>query len=406
MVIVGAGECGTRAAFALREAGYDGAVTLIGEEIHLPYERPPLSKEGMTGAQLVAKTIADEARLAEAGISHLRGVRVTGIDRDERRLATVGGESLAYDRLLLATGAVSRRLMRDGVVIPHIAYLRTLDDAAAIRARLMPGQRMAVIGGGFIGLELAASARQLGVKVTVVEVLPRILARAVPEAIAAVVAAQHAAQGVEIICGTGIDRIEPGAAGGRLALADGRVIEADLLVAGIGSVPVTELAERAGLVIANGIAVDAQMYTSDAAILAAGDCCSFPLAIYGGRRVRLESWRSAQDQGNVAARNMLGNGEELAAVPWFWSDQYDLTLQIAGLADEGKTQVSRQLDDGAFILFHLADDGRLVAASGIGPGNSVARDIRLAEMLIGRAARPDPELLAQPGIKLKSLLAA
>ena len=406
MVIVGAGECGTRAAFALREAGYDGAVTLIGEEIHLPYERPPLSKDGMTGAQLVAKTIADEARLAEAGIPHLRGVRVTGIDPDGRRLATVGGESLAYDRLLLATGAMSRRLMRDGVVIPYIAYLRTLEDAAAIKARLAPGQRLAVIGGGFIGLELAASARQLGVKVTVVEVLPRILARAVPEAIAAVVAARHAAQGVEIICGTGIDRIETGAAGGRLALADGRVIEADLLVAGIGSVPVTELAEHAGLVIDNGIAVDAQTFTSDAAILAAGDCCSFPLAIYGGRRVRLESWRSAQDQGNVAARNMLGNGEELAAVPWFWSDQYDLTLQIAGLADEGKTQVRRQLDDGAFILFHLADDGRLVADSGIGPGNSVARDIRLAEMLIGRAARPDPELLAQPGIKLKSLLAA
>ena len=406
MVIVGAGECGTRAAFALREAGYDGAVTLIGEEIHLPYERPPLSKDGMTGAQLVAKTIADEARLAEAGIPHLRGVRVTGIDPDGRRLATVGGESLAYDRLLLATGAMSRRLRRDGVVIPYIAYLRTLEDAAAIKARLAPGQRLAVIGGGFIGLELAASARQLGVKVTVVEVLPRILARAVPEAIAAVVAARHAAQGVEIICGTGIDRIETGAAGGRLALADGRVIEADLLVAGIGSVPVTELAEHAGLVIDNGIAVDAQTFTSDAAILAAGDCCSFPLAIYGGRRVRLESWRSAQDQGNVAARNMLGNGEELAAVPWFWSDQYDLTLQIAGLADEGKTQVRRQLDDGAFILFHLADDGRLVAASGIGPGNSVARDIRLAEMLIGRAARPDPELLAQPGIKLKSLLAA
>ena len=406
MVIVGAGECGTRAAFALREAGYEGAVTLIGEEIHLPYERPPLSKEGMTGAQLVAKTIADEARLAEAGISHLRGVRVTGIDRDERRLAAAGGESLAYDRLLLATGAVSRRLMRDGDVIPHIAYLRTLDDAAAIKARLAPGQRLAVIGGGFIGLELAASASQLGVKVTVVEVLPRILARAVPEAIAAVVAARHAAQGVEIICGTGIDRIETGAAGGRLTLADGRLIEAELLVAGIGSVPVTELAERAGLVIANGIAVDRQMYTSDAAILAAGDCCSFPLAIYGGRRVRLESWRSAQDQGNVAARNMLGNAEELAAVPWFWSDQFDLTLQIAGLADEGRTQVRRQLDEGAFILFHLADDGRLVAASGIGPGNSVARDIRLAEMLIGRAAHPDPELLAQPGIKLKSLLAA
>jgi 3-phenylpropionate/trans-cinnamate dioxygenase ferredoxin reductase subunit len=183
-------------------------------------------------------------------------------------------------------------------------------------------------------------------------------------------------------------------------------VEADLLVAGIGAIPVTDLAASAGLEIANGIVVDLQLRTADPDIYAAGDCCAFPLAIYGGRRVRLESWRNAQDQGTLAARNMLGAGAAHAAVPWFWSDQYDLSLQIAGLADEGQETVRRDLGEGAFILFHLAGDGRLVAASGIGVGNAVAKDIRLAEMLIGRGARPAPQALARQDVKLKSLLAA
>ena len=175
---------------------------------------------------------------------------------------------------------------------------------------------------------------------------------------------------------------------------------------GIGAVPVTGLAEEAGLAIENGISVDRFLRTSDPDIYAAGDCCSFPLEIYGGRRVRLESWRNAQDQGTLAAKNMLGAEEPVSAVPWFWSDQHDLTLQIAGLADGADRHIRRDLGGGAFILFHLAPDGRLLAASGIGPGNAVARDIRLAEMLIAKRARPDPADLASPDVKLKALLAA
>ena len=190
-----------------------------------------------------------------------------------------------------------------------------------------------------------------------------------------------------------------------VTLADGRRIEGSLLIAGIGALPVVELATAAGLAIDNGIAVDAQLRTADPSIFAAGDCCSFPLAVYGARRVRLEAWRSAQQLGTLAARNMLGHGDVHDAVPWFWSDQYDLGLQIAGLPDEGRQVVRRDLGAGAFILFHLADDGRLVAASGIGIGTAVARDIRLAEMLIGRGARPDASLLATADVKLKSLLA-
>ena len=406
MVIVGAGECGARAAFALREAGFDGPVTLIGAEPHLPYERPPLSKEGMLAAIPAAKTIADEARFAAAGIEHRRGLDIAAIDRQTRRVRSEDGSEIGYDRLLLATGATPRRLQRDGAEIPHVAYLRTLDDAARIHACLRRGARLLIIGGGFIGLELAASAARLGARVTVVEVLPRLLSRGVPAEIAAIVHARHREAGVEVVTGVGIEAIDTAPEAARVRLADGRTMAADLLVAGIGAMPVTGLADAAGLALDNGIAVDAHLATEDPAIFAAGDCCSFPLPIYGNRRVRLESWSNAQDQGNVAARNMLGAGERHAAVPWFWSDQYELTLQIAGLADEGRTMVRRDLGDGAFILFHIALDGRLVAASGIGTGNAVARDIRIAELLIGRGARPDPAALAAPATKLKSLLAA
>jgi len=269
----------------------------------------------------------------------------------------------------------------------------------------MAGSHIAILGGGFIGLELAASARRRGARVTVIEALPRILTRGVPEEIARIIDARHRAEGVVLLCGKGVTALREDASGIEIALSDGDAVTADLLIIGIGAVPVTDLAQSAGLAIENGIAVDEQLQTSDPAIYAAGDCCSFPLAIYGGRRVRLECWRSAQEQGALAARNMLGAGENVSAVPWFWSDQYDLTLQIAGLPDEGREIVRRDLSDNAFILFHLAN-GRLIAASGIAQGNAVAKDIRLAEMLIAKRATPDPAALAQPQVKLKSLLAA
>jgi 3-phenylpropionate/trans-cinnamate dioxygenase ferredoxin reductase subunit len=211
---------------------------------------------------------------------------------------------------------------------------------------------------------------------------------------------------VTLVCGKGVSAIREHLSGIEIVSTGGSAISADLLVIGIGAVPVTELAQTSGLAIDNGVAVDERLRSSDPNIYAAGDCCSFPLAIYGGRRVRLECWRNALDQGALAARNMLGAEESTAAVPWFWSDQYDLKLQISGLPDEGQRSVRRDVSESAFILFQLAGDGRLVAASGIGQGNTVAKDIRLAEMLIARRATPDPAALAQPQFKLKSLLAA
>ncbi|BCM16494.1 anthranilate 1,2-dioxygenase system ferredoxin--NAD(+) reductase component [Mesorhizobium sp. J8] len=405
MVIIGAGECGGRAALALRDLGYEGPVTLVGDEPHLPYERPPLSKEAMIGEAPAIKSIATDELFAERAIRHIRSVRATAIDRAAHVVRLSDGSSLSYDKLLLATGSVPRQLPMPGLG-GRCVYLRTFNDALAIRAHLRTGNRVAIIGGGFIGLELAASARKLGAAVSVIEAQPRILMRGVPAEIAEVIHKAHEAEGVAIRTGQGLAAIADDGKEVAITLANGQTIVSDLAVIGIGAVPVTALAAEAGLAIDNGIAVDEQLRTVDADVFAAGDCCSFPLAVYGGRRVRLEAWRNAQEQGALAARNMLGAGEAHAAVPWFWSDQYGLTLQIAGLSDEGRSIVRRDLDDGAFILFHLADDGRLVAASGIGPGTAVARDIRLAEMLIARQASPAPEALGSQAVKLKSLLAA
>lgn len=399
MVIIGAGECGTRAALGLREAGYGGAVALIGAEPHPPYERPPLSKDAITAEAPAPKAIGGSARLAEAGIDFRPSREALGIDRTARRVL-LDGDTIPYERLLLATGARPRILPLPGADGPTVATLRTLDDAARIRRELGPGRRLVVIGGGFIGLELAASARKLAAEVTVVEALPRLLTRGVPAEVAAVLHERHLAEGVSFHFGARINAITDAG----VVLADDTVIRADLVVVGIGAVPNTELAVAAGLAVDDGVAADATLATSDPDIFAAGDCCSFPHPLYDGRRVRLESWRSAQEQGSLAARNMLGAAEPVSAVPWFWSDQYDLSLQIAGLAQGAGIHVRRELKDSTFVLFHLGPDGRLLAASGIGAGNAVAKDIRLAEMLIARRAHPDPAALTDPAANLKRLL--
>jgi 3-phenylpropionate/trans-cinnamate dioxygenase ferredoxin reductase subunit len=407
MVIIGAGECGARAALALREIGYAGPVSLVGAESHLPYERPPLSKEAMIGVgDPVPKTIAAGERLAAAAITMIAGTAAEQIDPDAKTVALADGRSLPYEKLLIATGSESRRLPLAGPPGGRIAYLRTFDEALHIRAALRPGAHIAIIGAGFIGLEIAASARTRGATVTVIEALPRVLSRVVPPEIATVIDARHRHEGVAILCGVGVARIEETPDAVAVTLTDGHRLAADFLVIGIGAVPVVAIAEAAGLHVANGIGVDEHLRTSNPDIYAAGDCCSFPLAVYGNRRVRLECWRNAQDQGALAARNMIGANETISALPWFWSDQYDLTLQITGLPDEGHHSVRRDLPDDAFIVFHLAEDGRLIAASGIGHGTAIARDIRLAEMLIGKRAYPEPAQLSAPDVKLKSLLAA
>lgn len=404
IVIIGAGLCGGRAALTLREKGFLGRVTLIGDERELPYDRPPLSKQVLLGAKELTLIAAREAYQG-AGIELIEGMAAARIDRDMQQLILVDGMALAYDRLLLATGARPRSLPNTQH-LTRLITLRTYADALAIRERLGACRRLIVIGGGFIGLEVAASARQQRTSVLVVEGLPRLMARVVPQEIASVVEARHRAEGVEFVLNATVSEIAEDEAGITVTLADGSRWTGDLVLAGVGAVPNTRLAEECGLVVNNGIAVDAYLATSDPDIFAAGDCCSFPSAIYGNVRLRLESWRSAQDQGILVASNLLGGSKPFVDVPWFWSDQYDLTLQIAGLAASATATVRRDLGEDAFLLFHLDADGHLVAASGIGRGNSVGRDIRLAEMLITARARPDRSALASSSIKLKSLLAA
>ncbi|NKM26163.1 NAD(P)/FAD-dependent oxidoreductase [Rhizobium laguerreae] len=404
-VILGAGECGARAAFALRENGFAGEITLVGAEPLPPYERPPLSKVGPADTS-DPKFIATAEKYAESGIRLLTGLEARDLDAAFRIVTLSDGTVLSYDKLLLATGAAARPFPGAPQGSPHIRSLRTHHDAAALREAMKPGRHIAIIGGGFIGLELAATARLLGAEVTVIEGLERVLKRGVPEEIAHLLTERHRAEGVDIRCGVSIQALTEESGKVLILLWTGEVIEADLVLVGIGARPNIEIAERAGLAIDNGIAVNTYLQTSAPDVFAAGDCCSFPLPIYGGRRVRLESWRNAQEQGTLAAANMLGLNQAVSAVPWFWSDQYDMTLQISGLAEGAITHQRRDLGPSAFILFHLDADGRLIAASGIGPGNAVARDIRLAEMLIAARAHPNPAALAASDIKLKSLLAA
>lgn len=404
IVIIGAGEGGARAAVALRENGYDGPIDLVGEEPHLPYERPPLSKAVLAGDLVNATFSTTNEQLASAGIAYHVGVAATGVDRGHKLVHLGNDVSLPYHKLLLATGARPRKITQDGADLGGIRYLRNLNDCVALRSEISQGTRVAVIGAGFLGLEIAASCVERGATVVVVESQPRVLMRGVPEPVARVVAGLHRQHGVDIRINTKIARIEAGQGPARVLLEDGNCIVADIVVASIGAVPNTQLAEAAGLAVDNGILVDGRLATSDGDIFAAGDCCAFPLASQDGKIVRLESWRNALDQGATAAKNMLGDSTTYSSVPWFWSDQFEMTLQVAGMAHPDHEVVRRDLGDDAFILFHLDETGRLVAASGIGKRGLIARDIKLSELLISQRCRPDPEALRIPGAKLKAML--
>jgi 3-phenylpropionate/trans-cinnamate dioxygenase ferredoxin reductase component len=399
MVIVGGGKAGARAAVAFRENAWKGSVTLISDEALAPYDRPPLSKAAiMDEAEPQPVYLLDEGMMASLEVNFLRGVAATAIDRNAKTVSLADGTKIPYDRLLIATGAEPRRLSQAGA--ERALLLRDLADSVKIRSEFIGGKSVAIIGGGFIGLELAASAAKRGCRVTVIEAQPRILMRGVPPEIATRIAAHHAEAGVSILTNASIAEI----GADRILLSDGREVPADIVIAGIGAAPRIKLAEQAGLALDNGIACNTYLQTSDHHIFAVGDCCSFPHPVFGNERLRLEAWRNASDQAIVAVENMLGGQRPYEAVPWFWTDQYELNLQIAGLPHRSVSIVQRVPKEGSLILCHLDGEGRLVGASGIGQGNSIARDIRLLEMLIGKRAAPDPAQLADPAFQLKSLL--
>ena len=399
MVIVGAGMAGARAVIALRAADYKGPITLIGEEAYLPYDRPPLSKAAITAEEAPAPTLLlDDDQLHSLNATFIRSAKALKLDVKSKTVTLSSGVSVPYEKLLIATGAKPRKLNIPGG--EHALLLRDFGDTEVLREVLKPNKKIVIIGGGFIGLELAASARTLGCDVTLVEAQPRILLRGVPEAIARIVHETHMANGVKLLTGTGLTKLEKHT----VHLSDGCMVSADVIIAGIGATPEVALAADAGLTIDNGIVCDEYLRTSDPNIYAAGDCCSFPHGHFGAKRTRLEAWRSATDQANTAALNMLGGSKVHNAIPWFWSDQYDLTLQIAGMGDQGTNTATRHLSSEALIIFHLTDEGKLVGASGIGPGNSIGRDIKLAEMLIAKKISPSASELSDTNIQLRSFL--
>ena len=399
IVIVGAGHAGGCAAAALRTAGFKGPVTLIGSERYLPYERPPLSKELLAGAIPHEKTFLRPAAFYEDAQIALRlGETVAAIDRQAQRLELEAGGNLAYDALLLTTGARARRLPLPGGDGPRVFYLRDIDDSLALRERLQEGTRLAVIGAGFIGLEVAATARKRGVEVTVLELAPLPLARVAAPEIGAFVAALHRRKGVDLQTGIKVTAIEDLGDGLRISAEGSEPILADYAAIGIGAQPNTELAQAAGIETRDGILVDAQGRSSDPGIFAAGDVTRHLNPLFG-RQIRLEAWQNAQNQAIAVAKIMAGGQDPFSEVPWFWTDQYEVNLQMAGAPVRWDQVVWRgEPTEPGFTLFQLLE-GKPVAAVTV----NNARDMRFARMLIQRAQVVDASALADKAIKLQDL---
>lgn len=399
VVVVGAGEAGGRVAHELLTGGWTGTITLVGGEDRPPYERPPLSKSVLLDDDPRPVEPYRDGALDDPRLTLRTGATVTALDLEGRLVHLDDGSDLPFDRLVLATGATPRRIGH----LPGVPALRTYDEALALRSALAAARSLLVVGGGLIGLEVAAAARAKGVAVTVVEAEPQVLGRAVPAPVAAALASRHQDEGVDLRLPATVTSAELVGDGWQVTLSDGAEVRADLVLQAVGSVPGTELAAAAGIEVDDGIVVDAQMRTSATDVWAVGDCTRGPVAP-GGRRVRVESWRMAHDQAVTAAASILGREPVHDAVPWFWSDQYDLSLQVSGLAAAAVTWVERPEPDGTSVHLGLDDDGRLVCAAGVGRA-AVAKDVRMAERLLAARATPDPAALADPVQQLRSLLA-
>jgi 3-phenylpropionate/trans-cinnamate dioxygenase ferredoxin reductase subunit len=368
IVIAGAGHAGGSVAAMLRQLNWQGAITLIGEEPIPPYQRPPLSKAWLKG-EATAESLAlrPATFYPDAKIDLLLGTRVTAIDRAAKTVAVSDGSTLSYDFLILATGARARRLPLPGMDLQGVLELRSAADADGLKAALRPNARLAVIGGGYIGLEAAASARALGAEVTIIERENRVLARVACPILSDFFQAFHRAKGVTIEVDAQVSALE-GDSNERITgvrLGDGRLIACDAALIGVGAVANDELARDAGLTCHNGIVVDLAARTDDPAIFAVGDCTSRPLPLYD-RMGRLESVPNALEQAKQAAASICGKPPPTPEVPWFWSDQYDLRLQIAGLPfDATEIVVRGDIDAAAFALFHLTADGTVQAVEAV-----------------------------------------
>lgn len=406
VVIAGAGHAAGELATSLRQNGYAGRVVMVGAEPYLPYQRPPLSKAFLAGEiEAEALYLKPQATYDKANVEFIANTRVDAIDRAGKNVTLSNGQTLHYDKLALAIGGRARKLALSGAELSNIFYLRTIEDVNAIRSNFESGKRLVIVGGGYVGLEVAAVAIKRGLQVTVLESMPRVLARVTAPEVSAFYEQVHRGAGVNLLTGVEVKGFEAGAENGKVGAVvcgDGTRVPADLVIVGVGLIPNTELAEAAGLAVDNGIVVDEFCRTSDPDIYAAGDCTNHPSAYLDGRRLRLESVPNALEQARTAAACIAGKPRPYNAVPWFWSDQYELKLQMVGLS-QGYDQVVLRGSPAArsFIAFYLRN-GKVIAADAI----SRSQEFMLARRIVSERIAVDVSRLADESVPLKTLMEA
>lgn len=397
IVIIGAGQAGCQAVESLRKEGFTGPITMIGDEAYPPYQRPPLSKAYLLGTfERERLFLKGDSYYPEAGCELIVNTTVKAIHRADRQVELADGRKLPYDKLLLATGARVRKLRCPGAGLPGIHYLKTIADVDGLQAAFTPRKRIAIVGGGYIGLEVAAVGAKRGLDVTVFEAMDRLMARAVSPQISAFYADEHRKAGVKLELNTGVEEIG-GHGKVEWVRAGGLTYDADMVLVGIGVIPCDELAKDAGLAVTDGIVVDQNAMTGDPHIWSAGDCTRH--VGREGHEIRLECVQNAIDQAKHAALAMTGKPKTYSEVPWFWSDQYDLKLQIAGLARPTDTLVQR--GDPAsrkFSVFHMRD-GKVAAVEAV----NAAPDYLIGKKLIAEGKDVDAAKLADTTIAIKTL---
>ena len=400
VVIVGASHAAAEAISSLHKRGYEGEIILIGDEPTLPYQRPPLSKKYFTDEVTMEHMyIKGPGTYENTNVTQMLGRRVESINRSEQQLMLDGGELVDYDKLILATGTRARKLPVAGGDLPNIMYLRTKQDVDKIKQAVNKGSKLLIVGAGYIGLEVAASSIKLGVKVTVLEAMDRVLQRVTSPPVSEFYQAVHAEEGVDIRLSTGLEKFVKSDNGTHAVLANGEQVEFDCAIVGIGVIPNVELAEQAGLACDNGIVVDEFTQTEDPNIYAVGDCSNHPNFIYD-RRLRLESVPNAMGQAKTAAASICGEPHRYDEVPWFWSDQFNVKLQTVGLCQGYDQLVVRgEAAERKFAVFYL-QKGRLIAVDAL---NSPA-EFMVSKKLVAAKATPDPSQLADKKVSMKSFL--
>jgi 3-phenylpropionate/trans-cinnamate dioxygenase ferredoxin reductase subunit len=405
VIVIGAGQAGGDVATLLRQNGFAGDLILLGEEPHLPYLRPPLSKAFLAG-EVTEESLQTKGAAAyeKAAVTVRTGERVQTIDRHEKRISLQNGEVLAYGHLVLATGGRPRMMKVPGAALKNIFYLRTIADVVALRAAFLPGRRVVIVGGGYIGLEVASIAVKLGLDVTILEGAPRVLVRVTSPEMSAFYERIHRREGVKIRTGIAVSGFVADPAGERVAAVecgDEATVQADLVIIGIGLIPNTELAETAGLLVDNGIVVNEHAQTSDPHIYAIGDCAAHAHHEFLKRKVRLESVPNATEQARAAAAAICGKPVSPAGPPWFWSDQYKLKLQMVGLSDGYEEVVLRGDPESESFMAIYLKNGEVIAADAV---NRIA-DFMTAKRLVAESKVIPKEALADESEPLKAIAA-